>query len=130
MIAIRGFDEGRNKAEASSSVLAEAKWQTYRISLTTSAAPGSDLAFGVAEQIGRTEIRNIRLYEGGAERWSRDFQNGKVLLNMTNHPWRINIGSGFRRLKGSQCPEVNNGEKLSGMTEVPPRDALFLLKEK
>ena len=130
MIAIRGFEEGRSKAEVSSSVLAEAKWQTYRISLTTSAAPGSDLAFGVAEQIGRTEIRNIRLYEGGAERWSRDFQNGKVLLNMTNHPWRINIGSGFRRLKGSQCPEVNNGEKISGMTEVPPRDALFLLKEK
>ncbi len=128
MIAIRGFEEGRGKADVSSSVLAEAKWQTYRISLTTSSSPGSDLAFGVSEQIGRTEIRNIRLYEGGAERWTRDFQNGKVLLNMTNHPWRFNIGSGYRRLKGTQCPEVNNGEKISGVIEVPARDAIFLVR--
>lgn len=128
MIAIRGFEESRGKADVSSSVLAEAKWQTYRISLTTSSTPGSDLAFGVSEQIGRTEIRNIRLYEGGAERWARDFQNGKVLLNMTNHPWRLNIGSGYRRLKGTQCPEVNNGERISGMIEVPARDAIFLVR--
>jgi hypothetical protein len=79
--------------------------------------------------MGRTEIKNIHLYEGGAERWSRDFEHGKVLLNMTRRPWKVEVGSGYRRLKGTQCPDVNNGAKVSGTIEVPAWDAVFLVRE-
>jgi hypothetical protein len=128
MVAIKGLCEAEGDREASASVLADAKWQTFRISLTTSSNPDSDLAFGVSEQIGRTEIKNIHLYEGGAERWTRDFMHGKILLNMTKHPWKADVGSGYRRLKGAQCPDVNTGEKVNGTIEVPAGDAVFLVR--
>lgn len=129
MVTIRGIGEALRSGEVSSSVLAEAPWHRSRISLTTPAKPAPDLAFGVSEQMGRTEIKNIRLYEGGAERWSRDFEHGKILLNMTRHPWKVEVGSGYRRLKGTQCPTVNNGAKVNDTIEVPAWDAVFLVKE-
>ncbi|MCX6895374.1 MAG: hypothetical protein NTZ16_07765, partial [Verrucomicrobia bacterium] len=129
MVAIRGIGEAMRTGEASSSVLAEAQWYRNRISMTTPAKPDSEIAFGVSEQIGRTELRNLRLVEGGAERWSRDFEHGKILLNMTRHPWKVDVGSGYRRLKGMQCPEVNTGAKVNGEITVPAWDAVFLVKE-
>ena len=129
MVAIKGIGETKRNGDASASVLAENEWHTCRISLATSAEPDSELAFGVSEQIGRTEIRNIRLYEGGAERWSRDFEHGKILLNMTKRPWKLDVGNGYRRLKGMQCPDINNGAAVNGTIEVPAWDAVFLVRE-
>ena len=129
MVAIQGIGETKRNADASASVLAGDAWQTCRISLTTSDKPDSELAFGISEQTGRTEIKNIRLYAGGAERWSRDFEHGKILLNMTKHPWKLDIGSGYRRLKGTQCPDINNGAEVNGSIEVPAWDAVFLVKD-
>jgi len=121
-VMISGIGEGR------ASVNAESKWYHCLLSMTTMNAPDPNIAFGVSEQIGLTEIKNIRLYEGGAERWSRDFEHGKILLNMTRRPWKCDIGTGYRRLKGTLCPEVNNGEKVDGVIEVPAWDAVFLVR--
>ncbi len=120
-VMISGIGEGR------ASVNADARWYHCLISMTTGDAPDQDIAFGVSEQTGRTEIKNIRLYEGGAERWSRDFEHGKILLNMTRHPWKADVGSGFRRLKGDKCPDLNNGAKVDGAIGVPVWDAVFLV---
>lgn len=122
-VMISGMEKG------GASVNAEADWYHCRISMITPDRLDSGPAFGVSEQIGRTEIKNIRLCEGGAERWSRDFEHGKVLLNMTKRPWKLDIGSGYRRLKGTQCPDVNNGAKIDGTIEVPAWDAVFLVRE-
>jgi hypothetical protein len=129
MVAIKGIGPAQRSGEVSASVLAGASWYPCRMSMITTDKPNGALAFGVSEQIGRTEIRNVRLREGGCERWERDFEHGKVLLNMTKRPWKLNIGSGYRRLKGTQCPDVNNGAKVEGVLEVPAWDAVFLLRE-
>lgn len=125
-VIIRGIGEGRQSA----SVNAESEWYHCRISMTAPPKPDSDPAFGVSEQIGRTEIKNIHLYEGGVERWARDFEHGKILLNMTKHPWKLDIGNGYRRIKGTQCPDVNTGAKVDGTIEVPAWDAAFLVKDR
>lgn len=122
-VMIGGIGEGR------ASVNAESQWYHCLLSMTTTDAPDESIAFGVSEQIGLTEMKNIRLHEGGAERWSRDFEHGKILLNMTRRPWKTDIGGAYRRLKGTRCPEVNNGEKINGTIEVPAWDAVFLVKE-
>jgi hypothetical protein len=129
MVAIKGITPAQRSGEASASVLAGADWYSCRLSLITPDKPNGTLALGVSEQIGRTEIKNLRLYQGGCERWQRDFEHGKVLLNMTRRPWTLKVGSGYRRLKGIQCPEVNNGAKVNEVIEVPAWDAVFLVRE-
>jgi hypothetical protein len=111
------------------SILANSQWHQYRISFIADSSMLTTPVFGVSEQIGTTEIRNIKLYAGGAERWSREFENGLVLLNMTNAPWTIAVPKGkYKRLKGQQAPEVNNGQVVDSELTIPARDALFLLK--
>lgn len=103
-------------------------WKSYRLSFVAS-ANSSQLAFGCSEQIGTVSIRNIRLFAGGAERWSREFEHGRVFLNMTKTPWVVNVAArSYRRLSGTQSPMINNGADVPANTTVtvPAWDAVFL----
>ncbi|MDO9106221.1 MAG: hypothetical protein Q7U57_14815 [Methylovulum sp.] len=127
MTTISGAITG--KAKKPLSILADSEWRTYHISFIADQSHLPTPVFGVAEQIGKTEIRNIKLYAGGAERWSREFEKGLVLLNMTNDPWRVAVRKNYyKRLKGSQAPEINNGQPVENEVIIPARDALFLVK--
>jgi len=111
------------------SVLVDNQWRTYKISFIADSSRKPTPVFGISEQVGATEIRNIKLYSGGAERWLREFEKGVVLLNMTNSPWQAPIKKGYyRHLKGSQDPDVNNGQLVDNTIVVPARDAVFLVK--
>ncbi|KJV05313.1 hypothetical protein VZ94_19105 [Methylocucumis oryzae] len=128
LITITGAVTG--KKETPLAVLADAQWRTYKLSFIANNSSLTTPVFGVSEQIGKTEIRNIKLYSGSSERWSREFENGLVLLNMTNTPWQANVKKNYyKRLKGSQAPEVNNGESVDSTITVPARDAIFLVKK-
>ncbi|MDP2902808.1 MAG: hypothetical protein Q8N96_06830 [Methylovulum sp.] len=127
MVAINGAIAANS--DKPMSVLVDSSWRTYRISFIANASHAPTPIFGVAEQVGKTEIRNIKLYAGGAERWSREFENGLVLLNMTSDPWRATVRKGYyNRLKGPQAPEINNGQPVENEVIIPARDALFLIK--
>lgn len=127
MITIGGAIAGKENRPLS--VLADSEWRTYRISFIAAPTRSITPVFGVAEQIGKTAIRNIKLYAGGAERWSREFEKGLVLLNMTNEPWKVAVRKNhYKRLKGSQAPEINNGQPVENEVIVPAHDALFLVK--
>ncbi len=126
MIAISGAAKA-NKRDTPITVLADSTLRTYRISFTADGSPAP--IFGIAEQVGTTEINNIKLYAGGAERWSREFEKGLVLLNMTDTPWPVAVKKGlYKHLKGLQAPEVNNGQAVENEVVVPAQDALFLVK--
>jgi hypothetical protein len=122
MITISGssFD----KSNKPLSVLVDSKWRTYHLSFIADGSPAA--VFGVSEQIGSTEISNIKLYAGGAERWSRRFEKGLVLLNMTNNPWSVVVPKGkYKHIKGKQAPSVNSGKVIDAEIIVPARDAVF-----
>jgi hypothetical protein len=111
------------------SIFLHPDWTFYRFSMIAH-SNATPLAFGFSEQIGTAAIRNIRLYEGGAERWSREFERGRVYLNMTLEPWTVNVDTGVvQRLSGSQIPEVHNGQVVNGALTLPARDAVFLRTE-
>ena len=127
MVAIRGPLKART--ERPISLLVDATWRTYRISFIADGDGSKPLSFGVSEQTGDVALRNIRLYAGGVERWSREFEKGVVFMNMTSQPWTTALPQGCcRRLRGGQAPEVNNGEETSRQLTVPSRDAVFLLR--
>lgn len=111
------------------SVLVDHQWRKYRLSFIAGEKPAANIQFGCSEQVGKTFIRNVGLYRGGAERWVRRFEHGLVVLNMTTEEWNLDIPEKlYRRLKGEQNPEINNGAVISSQLTVPPNDAVFLLE--
>ena len=107
------------------SLLVSSNWSFYRLSFF--ATTNTPLVFGASEQIGDVKIRNIKLYQGGAERWTREFEHGRVYLNMTRTPWAVNVGTGtVQRLSGTLTTNVNTGAAENGMLTIPSRDAVFL----
>ena len=127
MINIQGF---LNVSENPLTVLVDNQWRKYKLSfvapLTTTVIP----YFGVSEQIGNTEIKNIKIFNNGSERWSREFEKGLVLLNMTHTPWSINVKGGcYRHLRGNQDSTINNGQYISNQIVVPAQDAVFLVND-
>ena len=122
-------------------VLVDSSWRSYSLTFTAASCPSSSTNdrfcppsgintpyFGVSEQVGKTEIRNIKVYEGSGERWSREFGGGIVLLNMSNVPWNVALSGSFKRIQGMVDPVVNNGSAVGSSVTIPARDALFLVR--
>lgn len=106
-------------------VLADKDWRTYYI--TYPATGDCQVRFGFGETIGTNWIKDIHLKKGTANRWSREFEHGKVYLNMSQTPWTVSVGTGVvQRLAGSVEPTVNNGAAVNGTLTVPAQDAVFL----
>jgi hypothetical protein len=60
--------------------------------------------------------------------WARTYQNGIVLVNPSKtRTASINVGSGYKRLKGTQSPTVNNGQAQSVVT-LGPRQGLIMIR--
>jgi hypothetical protein len=87
---------------------------------------------------GRAAIDDIRITEGGAGPWRRDFENGIVLVN----PYRTQalfdaedvagvLGrTGVRRIRGSQTPEINDGQPVTSGLSLGAFDAIILLADR
>jgi hypothetical protein len=60
--------------------------------------------------------------------WRRDFRHGLVLVNPTRARVDIDIGPGYRRIRGVRSPAVNDGSAAGPTVSIPPEDALFLWK--
>ncbi len=59
--------------------------------------------------------------------WRRDFANGIALVNPTREPVTVKLELGFRRLRGQQAPEVNNGAIVTSLT-MKTKDGIILQK--
>jgi len=60
--------------------------------------------------------------------WLRRYTGGMVLVNPGTTTASVNIGSGYKRLLGTQDPATNNGQPLSTVTLLP-RQGLILVKQ-
>jgi len=118
-------------------MLADGSWRTVYLTFKT-ASTASNPTFGVSETKGRTWIKDIALYKGSADRWSREFENGIVFLNATNTVWTptlppLPFGWKYYQLKNNTTEQAghnpNNGSEVIGrLVTVPPKDAVYLLK--
>ena len=64
----------------------------------------------------------------------REYENGLIVVNPSKRPARLDLasrlpGRRFRRLAGRQCPDVNDGQPVGDVLELPVHDALFLVKQ-
>jgi hypothetical protein len=59
----------------------------------------------------------------------RRYTNGLVLVNPSKTATAsINVGSGYKRLRGTQDPGVNNGQAQSTVT-LGPRQGLLMVRQ-
>jgi uncharacterized protein (TIGR03437 family) len=87
---------------------------------------------------GKVAIDNIRIYEGGVGPWRRDFENGFVLVNPLSEPHTFSAAdlagalgrTSIRRIQGTQAPDVNNGQPVTGELTVNAYDAIILLADR
>jgi hypothetical protein len=58
--------------------------------------------------------------------WTREFSNGKVVVNPTTEPLTIRLGGEFEKIHGTQDPDFNDGSVISRITLDPDDGALLL----
>ena len=61
--------------------------------------------------------------------WLRHFRNGIALVNPTGTTLSVDIGDGYRHLKGSVDPLVNDGSPVRIVT-LAPRSGLVVVKQR
>ncbi|HLK67611.1 MAG TPA: putative glycoside hydrolase [Bryobacteraceae bacterium] len=86
---------------------------------------------------GKVAIDNIRITQNGTGPWRRDFENGFVLVNPFDDPHTFSAAdlagalnrTGIRRIRGTQAPDVNNGQRVTGSLTLAAFDAVILLAD-
>lgn len=112
---------------------------TINLPLTVTAAASEwTLFLGIFNGGGKIAIDNLRILQGGAGPWRRDFENGFVLVNPLNAPRTFSASglagtfhrTGIRRIRGSQAPDINSGQPVMGDLTLAPFDAIILLADR
>ncbi len=103
-------------------------WKRYKLSVVSSSNDKrAQFIFGLGQAEGAVFIDDVRLQAGNREVWRRDFTGGTALVNATAGERRVNLGTVFRKILGTQAPKVNDGALVSQVV-LPPRDGLILLR--
>lgn len=105
-----------------------------RVELTlTSPSDGHQrLAVGIGAELGPVWLSDVTLRRGCAEVMARRFEHGVVLMNgSASTPWDFDLAELFpglhlRRLRGTQCPQVNDSKPVGPTLRVAPLDGAFL----
>jgi hypothetical protein len=86
-------------------VFLDTDWKEYTLSFKASeTASDARIQFQVGESTGTVWLDDVRLAVAGPEVYRREFTNGLVLLNGSMEPREIDVGPGYRRLRGRQAP--------------------------
>jgi uncharacterized protein (TIGR03437 family) len=109
---------------------------TAHVPLTTPASGGWAFTWAL-DGAGQVAITNLTLSDGGFGPWRRDFENGFVLVNPLLQPHTFSVSdlagalnrTGIHTIKGTQAPQVNNGQPLNGPLTLAPFDAIILLAD-
>jgi hypothetical protein len=84
------------------------------------------LVFGLGEALGKVWLDEISLQEGSPEVYWREFTGGLVIVNATSQSRIITLPRQYRKIKGSQQPQVNDGSLVKEI-RLAARDGIILL---
>ena len=102
-------------------------WRRYVIGLQQSKTQTTSLRFLVGKENTDVWLDSVYLFPGNANVFRRNFEHGVVLANATPETKTIAVGSGLRRIQGTQDPDVNNGQIVTSVT-LAPYDGILLVR--
>jgi uncharacterized protein (TIGR03437 family) len=111
---------------------------SMRFPFTISSSGNWSINFQIWRGGGKVAIDNVKIYSGATGPWRRDFENGLVLVNPFDKPHTFTAGelegalhrTGIRRIRGTQAPEINNGQPVAGELTVSAFDGIILLADR
>ncbi len=105
-------------------------WRRYVLPFRATSSGTSPFYIQVGRENSEFFLDSVYVFEGDANVFRRDFENGTIIANGSPNDVTVNLGSGFRRILGTQDRSTNNGADLSSTVTIPARDALFALKKR
>ena len=114
-----------------------ADYGTEKFPITITSGGSIEIQFSLHSGGGKVVIDNIRITEGGAGPWRRDFENGFVLVNPINKEYTFSAAelkgdwsrTGIKRILGTQDPNINTGQDVSDTLTLQAFDAIILLAD-
>lgn len=104
------------------------EWRDYKIDFVSSiTSNNSSLRLKLGGEGGTVSFDQVGVYEGATDVFRRDFTNGIVIVNGSWKSQTVNLKGSFRKIQGTQDPNVNNGATVISVT-VPSHDAIVLLR--
>lgn len=109
-----------------------------RFPLTIPYAASWVLTVAMVDGGGKMAIDNLRILQGGAGPWRRDYERGLVLVNPYSRPRTLPADelagplhrTGIRRIRGAQAPDINTGLPVTDALTLGPFDAIILLADR
>ncbi len=103
-------------------------WRRYVVTMTPTSTGSTRLKFIVGGENSELWFDSVYLFRGDANVFRREFEHGVALSNATAQSRTIQVGTGLRRISGTQDPTVNNGSRVSSVA-LPPYDGIVLVRE-
>jgi hypothetical protein len=101
-------------------------WRRYVLTFKPTQSGTSAVRFGLGREDSQVWLDSVYLFKKNADVFQREFEHGMVLANATGSSKTLTIGSGFRRIKGTQDP-INDGKAVSQVT-LAPFDGIVLVR--
>jgi len=102
-------------------------WAQFSFSMPAKISESNaSLVFGLGEALGKVWLDEISLQEGSPEVYWREFTGGLVIVNATSQSRIITLPRQYRKIKGSQQPQVNDGSLVKEI-RLAARDGIILL---
>ena len=102
-------------------------WRRYVASFRQGADATSTLRFQIGREDTGIWFDSIYVFEGSANVFRRDFENGIVLANATPLAKTIALDGQFLKISGMQDPLVNDGSVVTELT-LQPYDGILLVR--
>ncbi len=118
---------GVQVGDYSTSLLLTSGWRQYTLDFEVRTTAQTPVYFLLGWEEPDVWLDEVEFYVGGADLFRRDFDNGIVLVNGTWSPQTVALGGEFRKILGTQDPDVNDGATVTEVN-LPDRDALILLR--
>jgi putative cell wall-binding protein len=104
-------------------------WRRYELPATSSGTdPVAGLQFGLGETAGTVWLDDVRFVSGSREVYRRDFAGGTALVNPSLQTRTVRVGTGYRRMYGTQDPFANDGLPAASVT-LGPHDGAVLVTD-
>lgn len=91
-------------------------WQRYVMTFRSTETGNTRPRFNLGRENSQVHIDTVHFFEGNANIFRRDFNNGIVVINATPNRRTIPLNGTFRRIRGQQDSTFNNGAAVSNLT--------------